>query len=278
MGSAFWRQVVASGLQVPAGRPLDELTAELTAMLGSPDPVTRDRTAYATLASWVSRGIYDDLLAGLGDGMASGLEVGLGTECSDTVFRRSFSVLILGACIDRDNQVRVLSSGKLLEWGDRVATWYVRERDLRGYVEGNGWAHAAAHGADAIAALARSPHFGTAELTVLLDVLGDRLLLPTTEFLVCAEPDRMARAAMEVLRRNVVPLEILEPWVNRLANGASGEEDPDTNPFLRTFNVQAFLRALHLQLSLGAVRPDVRPDLLLVLIDALRATNRDHLR
>lgn len=277
MASAFWRQVVAGGLQVPADRPLDELTAELTVMLGSPDPATRDATAYATLASWVARGVYDDLLAGLGDGMAAGLEVGLGAECSDTVFRRSFSVLILGECIARDNQVRALSSDKLLEWGDRVATWYIRERDLRGYVDGKGWAHAAAHGADAIGALARSPHLGSAELTVLLDVLGDRLLLPTAEFLVCGEPDRMARAAMEVLHRNVVPLEILEPWVARLANGAAGEEGSVTNPFLRTHNVQAFLRALHLQLTLGAVRPDVRADLLLVLIDALRATNRDHL-
>jgi len=77
MSSAFWREVVARGLEVPTDRPLDDLTAELTSMLGSPDPALRDRTAYETLATWVVRGVYDDLLAGLGDGMAMGLEVGL---------------------------------------------------------------------------------------------------------------------------------------------------------------------------------------------------------
>ena len=48
----------------------------------------------------------------------------------------------------------------MLEWGDRIATWYVRERDLRGFVPGKGWAHAVAHGADALGALGRLPHLG----------------------------------------------------------------------------------------------------------------------
>ena len=78
----------------------------------------------------------------------------------------------------RDNAAGLLPATKILEWGDRVSTWYLRERDLRGFVPGKGWAHAVAHGADAIAALADSPHLGTNELTVLLDVLGDRLTVP----------------------------------------------------------------------------------------------------
>ena len=279
MASAFWEQVVAGGLQVPKDRPLTELTAELTAMLGSPDPTHRDDTAYATLATWIGRGVYDDLLAGLGDGMSAGLEVGLGQIGSDLVFRRSFSVLILGECVDRDNVVGALPAIKILEWGDRIATWYIRERDLRGFVEGKGWAHAAAHGADAIGALGRSPDLGLPELTVMLDVLADRLLLPTEDFLVCSEADRMAMATMDVLRRNLVPLSILEPWVARLAGSAAGRGGTSSkHPFLRTFNVQAYLRALHLQLAIGGGHPDVRSDLLLVLVDALRATNKNYLR
>jgi len=39
------------------------------------------------------------------------------------------------------------------------------------------------------------------------------------------------------------------------------------------FNVQQFLRALHLQLATGTARPEVRSDLLLALVDALRVTN-----
>ena len=100
----YWKQVHASGLEVPEDRPLGDLTAELTTMLGDTDPEARDGTAYPTLATWVRRGVYDDLLAGLGDGMAAGLGVGLGERETDSVFRRSFSALVLGECIARDNE------------------------------------------------------------------------------------------------------------------------------------------------------------------------------
>ena len=71
----------------------------------------------------------------------------------------------------------LLPSARVFDWGDRVASWYLREQDVRGYVPGKGWAHAIAHGADAIGILAQSPHFATNELTVFLDVLADRLLM-----------------------------------------------------------------------------------------------------
>ena len=155
MTRAYWSQVKASGLAVPEDRPLAELTTELTTMLGSPDPHMRDGLAYPTLATWVDRGVYDDLIAGLGDGMAAGLTVGLGEQGTDSVFRRAFSVLVLAECIDRDNQQGLMPGTKLLEWGDHIASWYLRERDVRGFVPGKGWAHTVAHGADAIGVLAR---------------------------------------------------------------------------------------------------------------------------
>jgi hypothetical protein len=274
MSGSYWRQVHAEGLAVPSDRPLDDLTAELTRMLGDPDPALRDGTAYPTLTTWLDRGVYDDLLAGLGDGMALGLLVGLGEQDTDSVFRRSFSALVLGECIARDNRRPLLPGGKILEWGDRLATWLLRERDLRGYVPGKGWAHSVAHGADALAILAGSPHLATPELTVLLDVVADRVLLPVDRLFTTGEPDRLAYATMNVLRRNVVPLRVLEPWIARLAVAAGTRSSyDDRDPYLVGGNAEAFLRALYLQLSLGTRPPQMRSDLLLVVLDALKTTN-----
>lgn len=272
MGSTFWQQVVANGLAVPGDRPLDELTTELTRMLGSPDPREREETALQTLVAWIDRGVYDDLLTGLGDGMATGLAVGLGSDGDDSVFRRACSVAVLARCVARDRAAGLLPPGKVLEWGDRVATWWIRERDLRAYVDGKGWARAAGRGADAIAELALSPSFDVPELTVLLDVMADRLLLPTPHRLTSGEPDRMARATAAVLSRDLVPLSVLEPWVTRIQQGATGVESPTADPWARTFNARAFLRALHLRLAIGPERPAVRSDLLLTVTDAVRAT------
>lgn len=276
MASGFWEAVRASGLEVPPDRPLDDLTAELTAMLGSADPRRRDHTAYEVLAGWLSRGVYDELLPGLGDGMVAGLRHGLGEVGSNTVFRRSFSALVLTECLERDNRRDLLTADRVLTWGDRLASWFLDERDVRGFVPGKGWAHALAHGADAIGALADSRHVGLAELTVLLDVLGERVLIPPGLPVEAGEPDRLAGAALRILQRDVVPMELFEPWAQRIADGARPAYD-DENPYPLTLLPQAFLRSLHLQLSLGNKRPVERADQLLVLVDALRHSNPAHL-
>ena len=275
MSRGYWQEVQGTGFEVPSDRPLDDLTAELTAMLGSVEPDVRDGTAYPALTTWIDRGVYDDLLRGLGDGMVAGLEAGLGETGTDTVFRRSFSALVLAECISRDNEHQLLPAAKVMEWGDRLATWYLRERDTRGLVPGKGWAHALAHGADAIGVLAESPHLGAPELSVLLDVLAERLVVPGSHPLLAGEPDRMAAAVMQLLRRDVVTTADLEPWVHRIGASAApyGRGLSGQDIFADTFLPQAFLRALFVQLSLAAHPPAVRPDLLLVVIEALRASN-----
>ncbi len=273
MAITDWERVIADGVRVPAGISLGDLTADLTRMLGDPDPYVRDAVAFPTIATWISEGVYDDLLSALGDGMCTGLRVGLGESETDTVFRRSFSALVLAECIDRDNQANVLSDHTILSWGDQLTTWLPRENDLRGFVVTKGYAHAIAHGGDALAALSRSPKIGRMELLVLLDVIADRLLTPTKQFFVCAEEDRLAHAVVNILNRDLLELDVLEPWLARLANGAYMSGNANRNPFLVSGNVQKFLRSLHMQLSLGRSRPAVRADLLLSLSDQLRRTN-----
>lgn len=277
MSSRFWEQVKADGLRVPTDRPLSELTTELTTMLGDADPTVRAELAYPTLSTWVAEGVYDDLLEGLGDGMCAGLAVGLGEAGTDTVFRRSYSVLVLAQCIERDTTAHLVPAERIMKWGDRVASWLVRERDLRGYVPGKGWAHAVAHGADALGCLAASEAMGRLELTVLLDVLADRLLLPTEHHLVHGEADRLAHATMRLLRRELIGLDVLEPWLTRLSSHALPGSGIDRDPYLVNGNVQQYLRALYVQLALAPDPPANRPDLLLVLIERLRESNPDYL-
>lgn len=266
----YWHHIAADSFPVPRDRPLEELTVDLVGMLGSPDPVQRDDLALTTLCTWIERGVYDDLLAGLGDGMARGLRNGLGQIGTDSVLRRSFSALVLAECIDRDTDQGLLPAPVVLGWGDHLVGWFVRERDLRGWAAEVGWAHAAAHGADAIGALARSPHLGLPELTVLLDVVADRVDLAEVR-LVDGEPDRIALAVLEVLRRGLVPLSVVEPWLRRVADRATLR--PGADPYLRSSNAQALLRSLYLLLTFTPAPPPERADLLLALAGALKATN-----
>ena len=269
MVSAFWEQVAADGHRVPSDRPLAELTSELTSMLGDTDAYIREDIAFDTLAAWIAEGVYDELLEGLGDGMAAGLVIGLGTTSSDTVFRRSFSARVLTQCVRRDNATRLMPPDTVLRWGDRVMSWLVRERDLRGYVPGKGWAQTVAHGADALAALADSESIGRLELTVLLDVIADRLSEHTDFRMTHGEDDRLAAATMAILRRDILPLDVLDPWISRLVE--TGGSTDDGGPVTVVGNIQSYLRALHLQLALAPSPPACRADLLLTLISGLKA-------
>jgi hypothetical protein len=278
----FWESVIAADMAVPADRPLPDLTAELVTMLGSNDADERDTIAYSVLATWISEGVYDDLLISLGDSICQGLTVGLGEVDTDSVYRRSFSALILAECISRDNAAHLLPIDPVLTWADQALTWFVRERDLRGFVTGAGWAHTVAHGSDLLGELARSRHFTAMELTVLLDVIGDRLLAPTEHRLVHGEDDRLAYATMAILHRNLLDLRLVEAWVRRLSAGlARPTESTATGewPTPTVFNVRSFLRALYLQLANGvrghskhdaalfAQQPSIRADLLLLLLE-----------
>ena len=280
MTIGYWEQVQAADFDVPSDRPLDDLTAELTTMLGSTRPEVRDGTAYPAFATWIDRGVYDDLLPGLGDGMVAGLSVGLGETGTDTVFRRSFSALVLAECLERDNAQHLLTDAKVMEWGDRLATWFLTEQDTRGFVPGKGWAHAVAHGADTIGALGESPHLAGPEHALLLDILAERLLQqPADAPLAAGEPDRIAHAAMRILRRNTLGTDVLEPWVHRIGAAANPFGGPvDHDPFAPTAAPQSFLRAMFVQLSLAPEPPTVRSDLLLVVIEALRMSNAPYLR
>jgi|LUMV01.1.fsa_nt_gb hypothetical protein len=288
MSEAYWQAVVRTGRQVPLDRSLDESTAELVEMLGHPNPRLREDLAYPLLTTWISTGVYDDLLGGLGDGVAPGLRYGLGHDGDVSVVRRSYSALLLADIVGRDNTLHVLPSSTVLGWGDRATSWYVRELDHRGWVPEQGWAHAIAHGADLLAALARSRHFDRLELTVLLDVIADRVLTPTSYVWRHGEDDRLAYAVMTALHRNALDPSIVEPWLARLGAGVRAPRTrghlDDEWPSPTAKNTSSFLRALHLQLALGvqgradlrgdaelfAEQPAHRADLLLAVLDQIR--------
>ena len=129
MTRGYWSQVKAGGLAVPEDRPLADLTTELTTMLGSPDPHMRDGLAYPTLATWVDRGVYDDLITGLGDGMARRPHRRARRAATPT---RSSGARSRCWCwpsaSTATNSEDLLPARKVLEWGDRIASWYLREQ------------------------------------------------------------------------------------------------------------------------------------------------------
>lgn len=75
----------------------------------------------------------------------------LGEAKSDSVFTRSFSSLVIAAILGKDKDMKLLPEDVFLRVFISSHTYLRQENDTRGYVEGKGWAHSIAHGADLLA-------------------------------------------------------------------------------------------------------------------------------
>ncbi|MDX6284005.1 MAG: hypothetical protein QOH03_5076, partial [Kribbellaceae bacterium] len=172
-----WAQVRAEGFAVPAGRPVDELVAELSTMLRSPDPLIRDAQAYSTLATWIGNGVLGQAeLRALGDDM-------VGRFADSEIQARTFAPLILDSIVTQG----VFEPS----WVPPFERWYVAETDLRGYDAELGWLHAVAHGADLLGTLGLYP---AVEPVEMLRLGIGRLLTPTEYVLRDMEDDRLGYA------------------------------------------------------------------------------------
>ena len=81
----------------------------------------------------------------------------IGEKDTDDVFIRSFSTLWLTGLFWLDQEHPFMDLELRNQAMEKSATYLLLEQDTRGFVEGNGWAHSIAHGADLAKAIASHP-------------------------------------------------------------------------------------------------------------------------
>jgi hypothetical protein len=103
MDKTFWQSIIDNDYTVPPGYSIETLTPGLLSLLGSPDHDLREGPAYAILDAWIHRGNYSRPdLWNMATQLLHNLTVGLGEQHSDTIFLRSFSLLILSEIVYYD--------------------------------------------------------------------------------------------------------------------------------------------------------------------------------
>ena len=244
---SYWEAARSGAL--PTDRPLAELTVELTRMLGDPDPEVREATAVATLTSWISQGVYDDLLVGLADGMAAGL-----ASPTATVERRCGSARVLTSCLRRATQEALAPPEAVLRWSDQVLTWIATETDPS----------TLATGLSALRQVALSAALDGAEAVLLIEVLADRISV--SERLDLADLDAVVAATVRIIDSAHLPVATVEPLIVRLGRLAATDTGPERTP-------ENFLRALYTHLTLTQDSFTHRADLILLLVEVLREVN-----
>jgi len=254
MEKAFWIGIKEREGAIPEGYTAAGLLPELMEGLGSPDPELRDHLCFEILASWIYAGRYSpDEVRQITERLLVNLRVGIGAGENDQLFLRSFSILVLAyGILPHDREKGALPADLRQRLFEEGIQYLADEQDLRGYTADRGWGHAVAHTADLLAALARHPAAGAEELERILQAIGAKVLAQTEYPFVDNEDGRLARAAMVVLRRDLLPLERVVAWVESLGGG---EGEPRHKSYVvgrdnvRYHNARGFIMALHVLLS-----------------------------
>lgn len=219
MDKTFWQSIMDNEYAVPMGYSVAALTAELLSYLGSPDPELRERPAYAILDAWIHRGYYSHAeLWAMATQLLHHLTIGLGEQQSDTIFWRSFSLLILTEIIYHDLTHPTLSTTEVRQVLEQALAYFEAEQDLRGYDPEKGWIHAIAHAADLLWVLVQHRDVAASDLSRIMDALAEKVTAPVAHVYLYGEEERLVRTVMGVLQRDLLTLPSLAIWLELLTH------------------------------------------------------------
>lgn len=253
MDKAFWQKIIDNDFPVPSNHTLEELTDKLLGYLGLIDSELRDDIGFLILANWIDRGLYPpERLRQMISSLKQNLQLGLGAVDADSVFLRSFSILVLSVIVYHDNEKGFLSKQEIHDIVQTSTDYLVAEKDLRGYVIGKGWAHACAHTADIMRFLSRNRHVGEKELKQILRAVATKLTTLTDYVMVHGDEQRLARIVSASLRREVLQRDFWTSWVDNIVHRIQQQEKPHFDPQYNGAytNAKNFLRALYIKLVL----------------------------
>lgn len=274
MDKEFWITISNNAYAVPEGYSLENLTELLFSYLGSTDPELRDEIAYIVYANWLKRDLYNRVaIQSHIDLLLSNLEKGIGETDSDTVFLRAFSILLLAEIVHNDNKKSFLEREQIKRILEKGLRYLEAERDPRGHVPVKGWAHALAHTADLLLVLGHNRNTEEADLVNMLNAVSDKMIHSTNHVYIHGEDDRLTSAVIEILRRNLIPLETVQAWTRSFTSPDGLDwkgvyiEVERNRAFQNTRNL---LRSIHLQLLLDNKEIPRREQLTELVLQTLR--------
>jgi hypothetical protein len=246
-----WQAIHANKDQPPDGTTAAALLPELVAYLGSPDPVRRDGIAFEVLVNWIARDpkLSPDEVRTLALELQANLSGPL--DVRDGVFKRSFSALVLSLVAARDVAAPFLTDDERRAMLAALRAYADRETDLRGHTGARGWAHAAAHTADALKFLAREPNFTDTDRATILDAVNALTVRRHGAIFHHGEDTRLAQPVIEALRRGVPDDRFdtfLAALIAPLKEGDAAAFEPKLYAAQR--NARNLLFTLYVQLSL----------------------------
>lgn len=241
------------------GDSIPEYAEAMLQHIGDPDPELRDDLIYEILCEWICEKEFfsdDELRSMLGILVDENhLFHCIGNEGDESVFTRTFSILVVVLILIRHRKNAFLDYPLFIETKTKIIKYYLEEKDLRGYTDEHGWAHGAAHGADALDELVQCRECEEEILQEILDSI--RKVLYNGKYSFCNEEDeRITRVVFRMIRlHGATSSRMIGEWLNGLDQCCEWEKT-HTQRIART-NAKNFIRCLYFKLLHNRTSPDL---------------------
>ncbi|MEK3688023.1 DUF2785 domain-containing protein [Paenibacillus sp. FSL R10-2736] len=227
------------------GERLQDFTCLMLRHIGDPESELREHI-YSTFHIWLKRdnkfsyAEMQHLLAVLMDDRH--LFYRIGSEDDHSVLTRAFAVLPIVLIVQRHRNNSFLTPNEFQHLQHSLLRYYQEEKDLRGYLAVEGWAHAAAHGADALEELIRCPESDNAVQREVLEAITG-MLHNGVRIFDEEEDERMASIVDTMISEALLPQQEIADWIHSLSQCT---EWPDTRAQrVARVNGKNFVRSLY---------------------------------
>jgi hypothetical protein len=239
----------ASGFALDDAAARDARALDLAACLGDPDPALRDGIAYAALSAWMRGKRLDvDALRALQRRLLAQLD---GDDAEG--FRKPFSALALSEVARTDRIAPWMTPGERARMAAAAAAYLRSVADYRGYVDGEGWRHGVAHGADWALQLVLDDALEPSQVWPLLSAVAAQVMPADGHAYAFDEPARLARPAAYAAARGDLDAAALDAWLHALVSALGPPPDGERQRawWIRRANLQNFLRSLYCLVDQG---------------------------
>ncbi|MEK4490302.1 DUF2785 domain-containing protein [Paenibacillus sp. FSL L8-0493] len=252
------QRIEENDYELKSGKDIKDYVKLMLEHIGDPEPVLRDELIYSTFYKWINEKHWfndaelRELLWILLD--EQHLFYHIGNKEDLTVYTRTFSVLVVALILQRHREKVILDSSEFIKVKQGLIRYYEEERDLRGYMEKEGWAHAAAHGADALDELVLCSESDAEVREEVLTVI--QKMLYNDQYIFREEEDeRIATIIVTIIDHHLLPQQSITDWILNLAQ--CGSWPRSHSQYVTRINTKNFLRSLYFRLLLTEKNMDI---------------------
>ncbi len=255
------QKYTSTGIELINESDFQSILLQIESNLGNTDSLIREGCLDLLWELIESNVLSGKKLLEIGNRLIDNISYKFDRKESDSIFLRTFSVLIISLIITQDellflnNRTSFLPYNEYISWYEKSIHYAKEENDFRGYISGKGWAHAISHTADLLRDLAFHRYSTKDDHLEMLNLIASQFHKYNNLYFINNEDNRLARIVIIMMYRGLLNISDYERWIHNLTlifDEKHWTDIADNQEYSTVWlNIITFLRSLYFTLLFG---------------------------